>query len=174
MASIGLRMHFKAAVFFSPFLAAITNHIMLGSHHSLLIFTKALVSIKDAVAVRRGHRMNSWGTPIAFAWPFKTFSKLLLKLHSFSTNRVFWAFCSLALNRCTSVDDSLLRDMMFLKGINNMHILKAEYFLTVRIIVQVTKRKHNLKRTDLLQKQFEQLSYEEFPGRCCSEVWWKE
>jgi len=55
MASIGLRMHFKAAVFFSPFLAAITNHIMLGSHHSLLIFTKALVSIKDAVAVMRGH-----------------------------------------------------------------------------------------------------------------------
>ena len=63
---------------------------------------------------------------------------------------------------------------MFLKGINNVHILKVEYFWTVRIIVQVTKRQHNLKRTDLLQKQFEQLSYEEFPGRCCSEVWWKE
>ena len=122
MATIGLRIRFKAAVFFSPFLAAITNHIMLGSHHSSLIFTKALVPMKDAVAVRRGHRMNSWGTPIAFAWPFKTFSRLLLKLHSFSANWVFWAFCSLMLNRCTSVDDSLLRDMMFLKGINNMHI----------------------------------------------------
>ena len=94
MASIGLRMRFKAAVFFSPFLAAITNHIMLGSHHSSLIFTKALVPMKDAVAVRRGHRMNSWGTPIAFAWPFKTFSRLLLKLYSFSTTEYSGLFAA--------------------------------------------------------------------------------
>ena len=60
MASIGLHMCFKAAVFFAPFLAAITNHIMLGSHHSLLIFTKALVPMKDAVAVHEERPENEF------------------------------------------------------------------------------------------------------------------
>ena len=46
--------------FLFSFLAAITNHIMLGSHHSSLIFTKVLVPMKDAVAVRRSRPENKF------------------------------------------------------------------------------------------------------------------
>jgi len=56
---MGFRIRFKVAVFFSPFLAAIINQIMLGSNDSALMRTKALVPIKEAAAVKRGHKMNS-------------------------------------------------------------------------------------------------------------------
>ena len=62
----GFRMHLGAAVFSSPFLAVITNQMMLGSNHLLLILIEALIPINDAVVVRSGQRMNSGGTPITF------------------------------------------------------------------------------------------------------------
>ena len=65
MSSIGFRTRFSAAVFFSPFLAARMNHIMLGSFHSSLISTNAFVPRNDAAAVMSGKRINSGGTPTA-------------------------------------------------------------------------------------------------------------
>ena len=56
---MGFFNRLSAAVFFSPFLAAITNHRILGSNHSSFILMLPFVPICEAVVVNSGHNINS-------------------------------------------------------------------------------------------------------------------
>ena len=68
VSSIGFLMRLSAAVFFSPFRAAIMNHRILCSCHSGLLFTNAFVPMKEAVAVSSGEKINSGGALLASAF----------------------------------------------------------------------------------------------------------